>query len=236
VYEKKFDQADIIIRQTSDADNFYILTEGECDILIDGVVVNTYEALDYFGELALLNECPRTASIVARNSVTVLVLDKVRFNELLAESIRQKRESYQSFLTNVPIFASASSYQLLRLADALVEVSFHDKHTIIREGDQPDHFYILIEGHPRATRIVAGQKKSLEVFRYEDVGSYFGEYAFLGKTTRQASILAEGPVKCADFDDVAFHRLINVGAIAETLASNLANYSQADNAVDDQRI
>ena len=67
---------DWIIRQGELGDRYYIIDEGEADVLIDGAVVRTQGPGDGFGEIALLRDVPRTASIRARSSMAVWALDR----------------------------------------------------------------------------------------------------------------------------------------------------------------
>lgn len=74
-----------IIREGDPGDNFYIVESGTADVFKNGVegTVKTYTKGDYFGELALLNDQPRAASVVARTKVKVASLDKEGFQRLL---------------------------------------------------------------------------------------------------------------------------------------------------------
>jgi ABC-type methionine transport system ATPase subunit len=82
-----------IIHQGEPADQFYIITRGQVEILLhhpDGqaIVVTTLSAGQYFGEIGLLRGGVRTATVRAAGeaSVEVVALDHNEFNSLLAES------------------------------------------------------------------------------------------------------------------------------------------------------
>jgi len=62
-----------------------------------------YKSGDYFGELALLKNQPRAASIFAKSAVTVAVLDKMSFKRLLGpleDILGRNAEQYQKFVQN----------------------------------------------------------------------------------------------------------------------------------------
>ena len=63
---------------------FIIVLEGTADVLIDGEVVATCGAGDFFGETALLEHRPRTATVIAKSSVVVDVIGRGDFSDLLA--------------------------------------------------------------------------------------------------------------------------------------------------------
>ena len=64
---------------------FLVVLDGTVDVLIDGQVVATCGAGDFFGEIALLEHGPRTASVVARTDVVVDVINRAEFTTLLAD-------------------------------------------------------------------------------------------------------------------------------------------------------
>jgi CRP-like cAMP-binding protein len=65
---------------------FMILLEGEIEVARDGEVIAVREAGDYVGEIALLDERPRTATLTARTDIVVEVLNRAEFSSLLAEA------------------------------------------------------------------------------------------------------------------------------------------------------
>merc|ERR1719337_317460 len=74
----------LIIKQGDKGDNFYILDEGECDISIEGKgVVMTATKGIAFGELALLHNAPRAATVVAEEAVEAFELDETSFKMIL---------------------------------------------------------------------------------------------------------------------------------------------------------
>ena len=65
---------------------FMILLEGEIEVAFDGKVIAIRGAGDYVGEIALLDERPRTATLTARTDIVVEVLNRGEFSSLLAEA------------------------------------------------------------------------------------------------------------------------------------------------------
>lgn len=63
----------------------FVIVDGQADVTIDGVVVNTLGPGEHFGELALLDGAPRMATVTATSPMRVLVIDQRAFLALLDE-------------------------------------------------------------------------------------------------------------------------------------------------------
>ncbi|MEN9937154.1 MAG: hypothetical protein RLZZ387_3733 [Chloroflexota bacterium] len=96
---QKFAPGSTIIEQGDPADQFYIVTKGEVDVVLehpDGseIVVNHLEEGSYFGEIGLVRGGLRTADVRAalHSAVEVVSLDREAFYNLLAESETTRHE------------------------------------------------------------------------------------------------------------------------------------------------
>lgn len=72
-----------LTKQGASGQEFVIVLEGSVDVLIDGVVVASPDAGQFYGEIALLDDRPRTATVVARTDVTVDVIARRDFAKML---------------------------------------------------------------------------------------------------------------------------------------------------------
>ena len=78
------EQGRLVIRQGEVGDRVYVIDAGRYDVIADGHLVNTLESGDVFGEIALIADVPRTASVMAVEDGRVLGIDRATFLETLA--------------------------------------------------------------------------------------------------------------------------------------------------------
>ncbi|HLB19539.1 MAG TPA: MFS transporter [Gaiellaceae bacterium] len=72
--EKQMKPGDEIVQQGERGDRFFVIDSGSVDVLVDGLPTKTLGPGDYFGEIALLRDVPRTATVRAREDGGLLTL------------------------------------------------------------------------------------------------------------------------------------------------------------------
>lgn len=124
-----------------------------------------YSPGEAFGELALLYNAPRAATIVADTESLLWSLDRGTFNHIVKDASHRRRERYENFLSQVKILESMDSYERSVLSDAFVEEKFKTGDYVIRKGEEGNKFYLIEEGQCVAT--IGNGEESKEVMHYE---------------------------------------------------------------------
>ncbi len=110
-------------------------------------ILRKYGPGEAFGELALLYNMPRAATIIAKSASVLWTLDRATFNHIVRDVAIKKREKYEEFLKKVTILAHMDDYERAQIADSLREVSFGAGTYIIKEGETK-----VLQPLPRAKR------------------------------------------------------------------------------------
>ena len=82
---KSFTSGQPIFNEGDQAEEMYIVIQGQVDILYDGRVLETVETGGVLGELALIDNSPRSATAIAKTDCRIAGIDQRRFTFLIQE-------------------------------------------------------------------------------------------------------------------------------------------------------
>merc|ERR1712066_171109 len=181
MFEKVASPGDTIIKEGDDGDYFYVIESGKYDIfkLIDGdnKHVGQYDNKGSFGELALLYNAPRAATITANDGGSLWAMDRQTFRRIVVKEQAKKRRKYENFLSGVEILSTVTCEERTKIADAIECRTYKDGDVILEQGADPDYFYMIQEGDVAIKR--RGDDKnapsSEALLTTLGVGKYFGE-------------------------------------------------------------
>lgn len=220
MFERKVRAGEDIIRQGDLGDNFYVVESGSFAILIEGAgEVNRCGPGQSFGELALMYNQPRQATVRALEDSCVWGLDGATFRKVIIDVAYRRRLLHKDLLARVPLLSTLSPAEHARIAEALVPVSYAPGETILRQGESGQEFFILAEG--RTDILIDGQLVNSLV-----PGDFFGELALLTNEPRTATVVAAegGACQCLVLSRSDFNRLM--GPLLPYLERNREQYKQ----------
>jgi CRP-like cAMP-binding protein/predicted MFS family arabinose efflux permease len=216
-----------VIRQGDPGDRFYMIAEGLVDVTVDGRWVSTLGPGGSFGEIALLRDVARSATVTARQNLDLVVVDRAEFiaalsgdpntgdrlgraalarldttpaEERLIELDRDAElagRAVTELLAAQPPLATIGANGLRELADAARVVAVPDAATIVREGDYGSTYYVILEG---AAQVFEDDTPVNDL----GPGDGFGEKAILRDIPRTATVRAVGDTKLLAIDRDAF--------------------------------
>ncbi|KAK3585824.1 hypothetical protein CHS0354_038346 [Potamilus streckersoni] len=226
IFEKKVEPGEHVIDQGDDGNNFYVIDSGKYDILVNGKLVGKYDNVGSFGELALMYNMPRAATIIATTPGTLWAMDRATFRRIVLKTAFNKRKMYESLLENVSILKTLDAYERMNVADALVSKTFEPGTVIIKQGDEiADCMYIVEDGE---VRITVRNKNNPEAGEVEvkrcTKGMYFGELALVTHKKRAATATTLVTTRLAVLDVSAFERLL--GPCMDIMKRNIDEYEE----------
>ena len=195
-----FQPGEVIIKQGDRADAFYVLVTGHVEVIRTDARGRQEDPIpfgpgSYFGEIGLLHNIPRTATVrvTTDGHASALVLSAEAFRKIVAASdmiseeiarvVRKRTTTNQ--LHN--LVRQSTILQLSSMLHGFAPTRFHSGETIIREGDTADAFYILYRGEVLVSHV---GKSGPEHVATLHPGDYFGETGLLHNVPRTATVMA----------------------------------------------
>lgn len=226
MFERQVHPGDHVIDQGDDGDNFYVIDGGKYDIHVDNKLVGNYEDSGSFGELALMYNMPRAATIIATSDGTLWAMDRLTFRRIVLKNAYNKRKVYETLLENVPMLKTLNPYERMNIADALFSKTFEANDVIITQGDNADCMFFIEEGEVKITvknKEGSPSGEEVEVKRCTN-GMYFGELALVTHKPRAATVYAVVKTRVAVLDVHAFERLL--GPCMDIMKRNINEYEE----------
>eukprot|EP00746_Dinoflagellata_sp_MGD_P122927 gnl/MRDRNA2_/MRDRNA2_57684_c0_seq1.p1 gnl/MRDRNA2_/MRDRNA2_57684_c0~~gnl/MRDRNA2_/MRDRNA2_57684_c0_seq1.p1 ORF type:complete len:595 (+),score=137.32 gnl/MRDRNA2_/MRDRNA2_57684_c0_seq1:165-1949(+) len=216
-FEKGFE---VVTEGDPHGDEFYILGAGSLHAFKrvgasqghPGQKLFTFnQAGQSFGELALLYNCPRAATIITAEPCLLYSLDRDTFKMVLRDNAIARRERNIGFLRSVKLLEPLDIVEIGQIADALRSETFKRGDFVVRVGEMGDSFYIVEEGEAVA-RINGMDARSYTR------GGYFGELSLINDRPRAADIVASSEqLKVVSLDRDSFKRLLGQNALFKQL-------------------
>lgn len=217
----------VILQGDKKGDLFYAVEEGEFDIFVDGNQVSVYGRQTCFGDLALMYNAPRAATVQAKVVSKVWVMHRAIFRQTVQKVSTQALDKYSGFLESVKLLKDLNDADRHKLADALEERHFQAGDVIFEQGVEGDVMYIIKSGK------ISIFRDGEEVMKCE-AGTYFGELALLSSNKRAASPKAMTDCVLLEMSRQTFNELL--GPLTKTLESATQSYRRKNDETDEAKL
>ncbi|XP_069942431.1 cGMP-dependent protein kinase 1 isoform X2 [Cherax quadricarinatus] len=209
MYSVEYAAGALIIKEGDIGSMLYIMEEGKVEVSKEGKLLCHMSPGKVFGELAILYNCKRTATIKAATGCKLYAIDRKCFQTIMMRTGLIRQAEYTNFLKSVPTFQTLQEETLIKIADVLEETYYGQGDYIIRQGARGDTFFIISKGRVRVTMKSPGSLEE-KYIRNLEKGEFFGEKALQGEDIRTANIIADDPdgVTCLVIDRDSFKQLI----------------------------
>uniref|UniRef100_UPI00358EC119 cGMP-dependent protein kinase 2-like isoform X2 n=1 Tax=Myxine glutinosa TaxID=7769 RepID=UPI00358EC119 len=198
-------RGETVISEGEPGNDMFIVVDGELQVTKIGMPVRRLERGTLFGELAILYDCKRTATVQAITDVRLLCLSRSTFRTIRTLESQKRRELMISFLKSAKTLHLLSDAQLSHVFDCMEEKYFSDKESIVMEGEEGNTFYVIFRGRVQVTQKVEGAEKDIRMLQ---PGDHFGELALIRNIRRTATCTAVGNVTCLILDGEIFSETI----------------------------
>jgi CRP-like cAMP-binding protein len=220
-------EGEVLFYEGDPGDALYVIVEGEVSVSAEGpprVEMTRMGAGSFIGEVALMTDQPRSATVTATQDAELLRIDRKTLSKVLSEHgevlsavLRFVRDRLVDRWTRTsPLFRPFDASERVQLASRFKFLEIADGSTLLAAGDRPDGLYIVLAGKflvQRSSRTVATIGP----------GELIGETALLSGGQFKSDVIAQGKslalcLPAADFREMIMthpHVLEYIGEAAE---------------------
>ncbi|MCF2150409.1 DevA-like, part of ABC transporter [Desmonostoc muscorum LEGE 12446] len=235
-----YQSEEVIVRQGEPATKFYILLEGEVEILQEFPdelprLLNHLSRGDYFGEVGLLRDGKRTATVrVTRNSeVKVMVIEEELFRLFLSNSELTKADIVRRLHQRVMTIHLSNALpnvdpsEIVAVATQAKVIRYGANSIIVQQGEVADKFYLILEGEVEA---LVGDRHDEFTSCTLQSGEYFGNAQLVNGENYPFTVragLSEVEMMIIDresFCSLIFKSNTNQETVASVLRQRLMNF------------
>ncbi len=200
-----------IVRERDLGNLLFVVHQGTVEVLKETEAGNqqrvaTLGAGDVFGEIAVLDQVPRTSSVRCTQDTTLLTLTKDDFDKLLLSTLGAKgvRDAVQvcGFLKRNPLFAEWHPQPLFKLSSAFEFQHFQAGDIVIHENQANEAFFLVHEGQFEV-------RKKGQACATLGPGDFCGEVSLLRNQPASAQVSALKAGRCLRLGKTDFLKLMS---------------------------
>ena len=179
-----------IFKQGTIGNYFYILKSGSAELIINNNIIKRLKVGESFGELALLHDAPRSASVIAVTDCLLCTLERKNFRKIIDHITKINYEENLRFIDSIPILSHIEQYQKTILSSSLFKEEFEPKTIIVKKGELATCIYIIKSGEVECV------DDDGNVVRVLKSGDNFGERSILVDTKRTMDVITKTKCIC----------------------------------------
>ena len=200
--EMKFQSGDTVIKQGDVGDNFYVVESGSYSVYLSQAgaePVAAYYGGGTFGELALMYNCPRAASVICKEPGSCWALEHSAFRAIVMAANRGAVDANASFLKSVGLLSPLTDEQRAVIGSVLELIEYGPGETVVQQGDPADALFLVQSGELAVFQAEGDEPKGMEIGLLKQP-EFFGE----------KSLEKEGEVELATIATVSHVKLLKL--------------------------
>jgi CRP-like cAMP-binding protein len=194
-------KGEVIIQEGGKGDSFFIIAQGKVHVekAADGkpLLLATLGDGAFFGEMALLSDSPRTASVIVDEPTQLFEISKSVLDKVTGEysSVQQvllrfyKQRLLANLMATSRIFKLLTVDQRKELIEKFKSREVPANEVVLAEGQKGDGLYLILSGRVKILKL-KGETKQVIVARLKE-GEVFGEMSLLSNAPVSATVTAE---------------------------------------------
>lgn len=200
---------DVIVRQGDVGGSLYVIVDGKVRVHSDGRELATLESGAFFGELGLLSDEPRSATVEALGTVHVLEISRALAWEVLRRSPDVLRTLLRFFrdrmlerlIRTSPLFSALSPDDARTLAQQFVFLELEAGAQAVKQGMRAPGLFVVVAGEVEAQRegAVLGRLRA---------GDVFGEMSLLAHGAATADVFARRKTWVLELPAASFQEIM----------------------------
>ena len=196
----------ILMKQGDTGDYMYVIQSGTVRFTVDDQDEGTASKGAIVGELALLYDCPRAATVIAETDCVLYRVSQYSFRRVRQAFVIENDDEKRKTLRACSVFRDLDDEHIHKLAYSLFQQEFAKGDVLATKGDESRTFYIIKEGFVKGTDISVGATQ------YADVrlgkGEFFGERSIVSGAPSAATVTALTKVKVWVLTSERFQRIL----------------------------
>ena len=145
--QESFSTGHNVITEGESGYKLYVIESGEVEVTINGTIIRDLNRGCLLGELALLYDAPRSATVKCKNNCVLWSLTRDIFKRIQTISATANQIQRARWLVASPELACLSAVDLSRLVGTLQIIEFEQGSTVFTEGEITNQIILIENGH-----------------------------------------------------------------------------------------